>query len=50
MAKKRGVILKGAQGDAAMDTDVTNFNKETSTAHKEVDNSKSKKKNKRKNK
>ena len=46
MAKKRGIVLKGAQGDALMDTDVTNFNKETSTAHIEVAQT-SKKKNKR---
>lgn len=50
MAKKRGIILKGAQGDAAVDTDVTNFNKDTSTAHKEVADNKSKKKNKKRNK
>ena len=48
MAKKRGIILKGAQGDALVDTDVTNFNKETSTVHKEVTESKSKKKRKNK--
>jgi signal recognition particle subunit SRP72 len=49
MAKKRGIVLKGAQGDAAMDTDVTNtYNKEQSTAHKEVaDAGNNKKKNKK---
>lgn len=44
MAKKRGIVLKGAQGESAVDTDVTNFNKETSTVHKEVTETKKKKK------
>ena len=47
LAKKRGIVLKGAQGDALVDTDVTaKFNKDTSTAHKEV--TETKKKNKKK--
>mmetsp|Transcript_34683 Transcript_34683/g.53160 ORF Transcript_34683/g.53160 Transcript_34683/m.53160 type:complete len:438 (-) Transcript_34683:20-1333(-) len=34
MAKKKGIYLKGAQGDAQIDTDVTNMGK--STAHQET--------------
>jgi len=48
MARKRGVVLKGAQGDAAVDTDVSNFNKETSTVHKDVVETKKKQKKNRK--
>ena len=35
MAKKKGIYLKGAQGDAQIDTDVTSGNLK-STAHKEA--------------
>lgn len=35
MAKKKGIYLKGAQGDAQIDTDVTSGNIK-STAHKEA--------------
>jgi hypothetical protein len=35
MAKKKGIYLKGAQGDAQIDTDVTSGNLK-STAHKDA--------------
>ena len=44
MAKKRGIVLKGAQGDALIDTDVTDkYNKDASTAHKSVNQGATKK-------
>lgn len=36
LAKKKGIYLKGAQGDAQIDTDVTGANMAKSTAHKEA--------------
>lgn len=37
LAKKRGIYIKGAQGDAQIDTDVTNkAQTQTSTAHMQV--------------
>ena len=36
MAKKKGIYIKGAQGDAQIDTDVTSGNLAKSTAHQEA--------------
>ena len=36
LAKKKGIYLKGAQGDAQIDTDVTGKDMQKSTAHVEV--------------
>jgi signal recognition particle subunit SRP72 len=42
-AKKKGIYLKGAQGDAQIDTDVTSAGFGQSTAHQEVATDKSSK-------
>ena len=48
-AKKKGKYLKGAQGDAQVDTDVTSgMGLATSTAHQEVTEDKSKHKRRKK--
>lgn len=49
IAKKRGIYLKGAQGDAQIDTDVTGGITQ-STAHQEVVSEKTKTNKRRKNK
>ena len=43
MAKKKGIYLKGAQGDAQFDTDATKFGTQ-STAHVKVSESRNKRK------
>ena len=50
IAKKKGIYLKGAQGDAQIDTDVTSTGIMQSTAHKEVASEKQKGGNKRRKK
>ena len=50
IAKKKGIYLKGAQGDAQIDTDVTTTGFGQSTAHQEAVSSKSKGGNKRRKK
>ena len=36
LAKKKGIYIKGAQGDAQIDTDVTNKQMQQSTANIEI--------------
>lgn len=47
LAKKRGIYLKGAQGDSQFDTDVTNKAQGASTAHVQVSANNNQNKNKR---
>ena len=39
-ARKKGLYLKGAQGDAQINTDVMAMGKDVSTAHREVEEEK----------
>lgn len=48
-AKKRGIYLKGAQGDSQIDTDVTKLTGASST-HQQVNTESSKNRNKRRKK
>ena len=46
LAKKKGIYIKGAQGDAQFDTDVTNKEVQKSTANIEVKQSQNKRRRK----